>query len=192
MICILIFSIFILLGQNKSFAQEPLQLKVTPGIYDGTDFITNLKPNQALMLISAQPAGPIADMQIFTYTDIVKNNHDFSNYRYSGSALGRYYNDSNNGIRHYLSLIDDKYFYVGSTPGTNFHENLFPQINQKLREDGLGTLLARQNYISFLSNRSLLVSPTDFRGYLQPWIIVGLVIAILIPAWYLMRRFLRG
>lgn len=190
-ICILTFSICILWGLNNSFAQT-LKLKVQSGIYNSDSFVDNLKPGQAILLYTRTPY-QITPSTIITYQQIVssRSNFDFSKY-ISYNTIGRVYNDADTS--YYAAVIDDEFYYCNAGPNLDFFNFTVDALQNQFVTLGLDTIEKRNKYIKSLDFNTgvITVSPVDFRSYLQDWIIVGLVIAILIPAWYLMRRFLSG
>lgn len=187
-ICILIFSTCILWVQNNCFAQA-FTNKVVEGVYNSSDLSKVIQPGQAFLLYKYAPRGAVTNLTVFTYQDVVSGrvNIDFRSYS-SVASYGRVKPLSSNiEEAEIIAIIDAENYYFGS----NANLSISSYVSRMLNTVGLGTINARRNLISIV-NGGVYVTPYDFRGYIQPWIIAGLVIAILIPAWYLCRRFLRG
>lgn len=171
---------------SLSYAQ-PFEEKLVPGIYSNNNFVNNLKPNQAILSFTKAPNGNgVSVNDIFTVEDISKGVLDVNKYRAS-AITGRYYVVDD--VRYEISLIDEKYIYV--TGNSNATANvIIPRLQEQLISKGLGTVQQRQNYITFLST-SFGIKPFNFTLNLKSWIIVGLVLFLSLPMWYIFKRFLR-
>ena len=181
----------ILLGLNNCFAQEFNLLRNAEFYPDNSDnqSIIPLKNDQAVLVFAYQPLGNLTDQTVVKYANIVPS---VKRGQKTVNSVGWYQTISLDGeyLTEYSLVVDAQSVYVRSNVSDYLSSTILPQVQDILSTKNLGLVSQRKLLIDTYNGG--LVKPTDFRGYLQPWIVSGLVIAILIPAWYLMRRFLRG